>query len=134
MLGPRNLAGSRRDRDVGRQLPEGFEALEPWVEAFALPDSAARAARRQTSSIDALRAFYDQILPLAPQALEELGRRRLGALDAEWETLLKLLLSLAEIAPAIEWYGQPQVVDGFDAERFRLTLQIPDAAPQDLPR
>jgi len=32
---------------------------------------------------------------------------------------LYLTLSLAEIAPAVEWYDQPTVIDGFDRRRYR---------------
>ena len=34
-------------------------------------------------------------------------------------TLMYLLLSLAEIAPAIEFYNQPAVIDGYESARFR---------------
>ncbi len=111
-------------------LPEGFEALEPFVRDWVLADSAARAQKRQETSIEAIRVFYDAALAHAPRALELLSARQLGALDEPAENLLKLLLSLAEVSPAVEWYGQPSVVDGYDPKGFRLTLQIPDLEPQ----
>ncbi len=115
---------------MSARLPEGFETLEPWVDTWVLPDSAARARKRQTTGIDEIRRFYEALLAEAPRALELLSARRLEELDGPTETLLKLLLALAEVGPAVEWYGQPGVVDGFDPEAFRLTLQIPDTEPQ----
>jgi hypothetical protein len=41
----------------------------------------------------------------------------LDDLPAEAQRLFLLSLSLAEVAPAIEQFGQPQVVDGYDIRR-----------------
>ena len=114
-----------------RRLPPGFEDLETWVTDWALPDSRARCEKRQRSSADEIRAFYNALLPRAEPALAHLSQSQLGALDPAIETLLKLLLSLAEVGPAVEWYGQPQVVDGFDPKKFPLVLQIADNAAQE---
>jgi len=111
-------------------LPEGFSALEPFVNAWVLPDSAARSQKRQASSYAEIERFYQAILPLAPQALALLSERELGALTDAEERLLKLLLSLAEIGPAVEWYQSPRVLDGFPAERFRMSEQIADNVSQ----
>jgi hypothetical protein len=40
------------------------------------------------------------------------------------------MLALAEVAPAVEWYDQPMVYDGFPVERIRYLRQIPDTAAQ----
>lgn len=111
-------------------LPAGFEPVEPFVADWALADTAARMAKRQASTIEAIRAFYDAMLPLGEAALEHLRQFQLGALPAESERLLKLMLSLAEAAPAVEWYGDPRVYDGFPIERIRYRRLIPDAAAQ----
>ena len=76
---------------MSARLPEGFETLEPWVDGWVLPDSAARARKRQTTDIDEIRGFYEAVLAEAPRALELLSTRRLGELDTPTETLLKLL-------------------------------------------
>ena len=70
------------------------------------------------------------MLEKAPKALDYLREKQLGELDAAEERLLKLLLSLAEMGPAVEWYGTGEYPDGFDARRFVLTEQIPDNQPQ----
>lgn len=113
-----------------RTLPQGFESIEKFVSTWVLADSAARSDRRQASSMEEIRSFYDAMLPVAQPALDYLRGYKLGFLPPEGERLLKLMLSLAEIAPAVEWYDSPQVYDGFDLSRVKLTRQIPDLEAQ----
>src|SRR5579864_5468890 len=109
-------------------LPCGFESLEPFVSEWMLADAVARMAKRQSSTMQNIRRFYDAILPLGGNALQYLRDFQLGSLPPEGERLLKLMLSLAEIGPAVEWYNSPQVPDGFPLSRLRYIRQIPDAA------
>lgn len=111
-------------------LPSGFQSLEDFVPAWVLPDQAARSDKRQSSAMAEIRAFYDAMLPVAEAAVDYLRGHKLGALPPEGERLLKLMLSLAEIAPAVEWYDDPKVYDGFDMGRVKLTHQVSDLAPQ----
>ena len=64
------------------------------------------------------------------RALAWLRDYDLGALPPEGERLLKLMLALAEVAPAVEWYNDPRVFDGFPVERIRYLRQISDTAAQ----
>lgn len=116
--------------DSNASLPEGFEALAPFIAAWVLPDANARMAKRQGSSIAEIRAFYDVIVPLGVQALDYLRDYPMGALTPDGENLLKLMLSLAEIGPAVEWYDNPQVYDGFPISRIHYVRQIADTAAQ----
>jgi hypothetical protein len=111
-------------------LPSGFEALEPFVADWALADAVARMTKRQTSDMAEIRGFYDAMLPMGEQALSHLRQFELGELPDDAERLLKLMLSLAEVAPAVEWYGDPRVYDGFPIERIRYRRLIHDAAAQ----
>jgi hypothetical protein len=47
-----------------------------------------------------------------------LNQFSLETLPAEAQRLLDLTLSLAEVAPAVECFRQPLVVDGYEASRF----------------
>ena len=98
-------------------LPEGFAPLEDFVPIWVLPDASARMARRQASSIGEIRRFYDAIVPL-------------GDLTPQGENLLKLMLALTELGPAVEWYDNPKVYDGFPIDRIRYVRQISDTAAQ----
>jgi hypothetical protein len=111
-------------------LPKGFDAAEPFAADWVLPDAAARMAKRQASKIEDLKRFYDTMLPLGEAALAHLRDFELGAVPEDSERLLKLMLALAEVAPAVEWYNDPRVYDGFPVERIRYLRQIPDAAAQ----
>lgn len=115
---------------MSRLLPEGFAAAEAFVADWALPDAAARMAQRQGSAIEEIRRFYDAMLSLGEAALAYLRQYQLGELPEEGERLLKLMLALAEVAPAVEWYNDPRVYDGFPIERIRYLRQIPDLAAQ----
>lgn len=111
-------------------LPEAFRALEPWVGAWALADSRARAQKRQATDYAEIKRFYDAVMPRASEALDCLSRQPLGAMDAPHECLLKLLLALAEVSPAVEWYQQTKVIDGWPAHFFALVEPIPDNLAQ----
>jgi len=112
------------------RLPAGFESVEPLVAAWVLPDSNARAAKRQGSTLVELQSFYDAMLPIARPAVAYLRDHTLEDLPPEGSRLLKLMLSLAEVSTAIEWYGSPTVPDSFDFARFRLIAQTPDTEAQ----
>jgi hypothetical protein len=88
-----------------RQLPEPFADLEPYL-AWSLATEKERQQKRVSSSMGAIQAFYDAILP------------RMNAIPADAQRLLNLTFSLAEIAPAVEQFKQPSVADGYDATRF----------------
>lgn len=123
------MAGTSLE-DVGSLLPPGFAALEAFLADWVLPDAQARMAQRQASRIEDIRRFYDAMLPMGEPALSYLRGYALGDLPPEGERLLKLMLSLAEVAPAVEWYNDPMVFDGFPIERIRYLRQIPDSAAQ----
>jgi hypothetical protein len=111
-------------------LPPGFDTLEPYVADWVLPGSLERMEKRRTSTMEQIRPFYDAAIAAADSALAHLRGFQLGELPAEEERLLKLMLSLAEVGPAVEWFGDPMVYDGFDARKIRYTRLIPDNAAQ----
>ncbi len=113
------------------RLPNAFSDLDRFVDEWVLADSSSRAAKRQESDYADIKEFYDAMLALAPDALRYLSTKQLGELDEAEERLLKLLLSLAELGPAVEWYQQAQVIDGFPAARFPIIRQLSDNVPQE---
>jgi len=102
---------------AGARLPEGFEMLES-VAAWSLRTETERIKRRQASSFAEIAEFRDAVLPELPRIFEHLSAKDLGTLSATDENLLFLTLALAEIAPAVEFYRQAAVIEGFDALRF----------------
>ena len=100
-----------------RQLPAGFEDLEPCI-GWALPGELSRGRKRASSGMGEIRAFYEAMLPRMGDVLDYLNTLPLNALSPEAERLMNMSLSLAEIGPAVEFYGEPSVIDGFPVERF----------------
>jgi len=98
-------------------LPEGFENLE-CASAWSLRTETERINHRQQSSYAAITEFRDAILPELPRIFEYLNPKDLRTLSVRDENLLFLTLALAEIAPAVEFYRQAAVIEGFDALRF----------------
>lgn len=101
-------------------LPAGFEALAPFA-GWALPTMQARNARRVNATMAEIRAFYDAIAPLMESLLE-----RFSALPADHpmtdaeRRLFHLGQAFMEVAMAAEHFGQPDVPDGFDRERWQI--------------
>lgn len=100
-----------------RQLPEAFQDLAPYL-AWALPTERERSAKRQASTMTEIRAFYDAMLARMEEVLSYLSQFPTENVPADVQRLFYLTLSLAEIAPAVENFGQPSVIDGYEAARF----------------
>ncbi len=111
-------------------LPAGFESLEAFVADWVLPDSLARMAKRRASNMEEIKAFYNAAIAQAEAALNHLRAFPLGDIPPAEERLLKLMLALAEVGPAVEWFDSPHVYDGFDATKVRYIRTIPDTAAQ----
>jgi hypothetical protein len=64
-----------------------------------------------------IKAFYDAMLPRTRDAVAHLDRFSITEMPAKEQRLLNLLLSLAEVANAVEIFKQPTVIDGYDSRR-----------------
>ena len=98
-------------------LPAQFQELEQW-RAWSLATEPERSAKRQASTMDDIKAFYDAMLVRMEEVLPYLDQFSVDALPEDATRLFYLTLSLAEVAPAVEQFGQPSVVDGYDVKRF----------------
>ncbi len=99
------------------RLPEQFRDLEPWL-AWSLATEAERSDHRQASTMEDITAFYEAMLARMEEVLPYLEQFHLDDLPDDTRRLFYLTLSLAEVAPAVEQFGQPSVVDGYDIKRF----------------
>ena len=108
------------------QLPDGFQELEPYLTRWALPTTVARMRARDSAEMCDIQAFYDAVVPRLPMALDYLQGVPYGAdMPQPARKLLDLCLAIAEIAPAVEWYGQPQVIDGYAGSVLTITAELP---------
>jgi len=109
-------------------LPEGFQDFEPFVSHWALATERERNQQRLSSSMAEIQALYDALLPRMDEIIGYLNQFRLNEMPEDARRLFHLALSLAEVAPAVEFYKQPEVVDGFPAERF-APVEVPHMTP-----
>lgn len=83
-------------------LPEGFEALAPFVEFWAVDTAAERAHCRDIAGDANRLAFYNAANDLVPAALAYLDQKPLSQLDESEQRLMKLALSFAHASMSVE--------------------------------
>lgn len=92
-------------------LPENFADLTPFVAEWGnleTPDE--RFLRRQQLSMERLQAYYDVVQPRLEEIFDHLDSFPYGPPLPEPEALLfRITLAMAEVAQAVEIYGQPTV-------------------------
>jgi len=103
--------------DIAPTLPAQFAALTPFTN-WCLATETERNRKRNASAMLELQAFRDAILPQVDEVVRYLDGFSLDAMPKDALNLMHMLLSLAEIAPAVESYHQPGVIDGYDPARF----------------
>lgn len=104
-----------------QKLPKKFSHLQRWADEWALPTQMKRLEKRLSSNIEELRAFYDAVTPELDDIVLYLSKVELDNMSKEDKALLGLCYGMAMVAPAIELFGQPAVVCGFDARKFLPT-------------
>lgn len=93
-------------------LPPDFAQLEPFVDRWAELHSAdERYLQRQSSNMEELIAFHAAAAPMLDRAFDYLDTYGYGdqLLPEPAARLFRLMLSLAEVAQAVEIFGQPQM-------------------------
>ncbi len=118
----------KKKKRTSGNLPDQFKDLEPFVGAWALARAAERHRKRLSSEMAEIEAFYQAMLPRMDAIIDYLNQFSIDALPEEAKRLFYLTLSLAEVAPAVELFRQPGVVDGFDPSRFP-PVTIPNMTP-----
>jgi hypothetical protein len=104
----------------GALLPPQFAELEPWAPAWCLASEPERWARRMSSSLEELQAFYAACFPRAEEAIAWCDRFPLEAMPADAEKLLQLLHSLLLVSYAVEVWRQPEVIHAGSARIDRI--------------
>ena len=92
-------------------LPAEFADLEPFAAEWSLRTEAERYARRLSSTMDELQAFYDVAFPRLGDAMAHLDALDLKALPEDATRLLWLCYSLVNISFPVEVWRQPRVPD-----------------------
>ena len=98
-------------------LPEGFQDLAPWLD-WALEPERARTEKREASSMEEIRAFYDALLPRLGETIRHLEEFRDGDMPAPARRLYLMSLSLVEVANLVELYKRREAVEACDPLRY----------------
>src|SRR5207237_1454309 len=106
-------AGARLGRLLSAEarvstLPADFSDLEPFA-AWAIPTERARYAKRLSSTMDELQAFYDAALARMDAAAAYLERLDINALPDDGKRLLWLYCSLLTVSFQVELCRQSKV-------------------------
>jgi hypothetical protein len=91
-------------------LPADFADLEPFAD-WAIHGERARYAKRISSTMSELQAFYDAAFSRIDDALAYLERFEVDELSEEGRRLLWLYCALATVAFPVEAWRQPRVPD-----------------------
>ena len=91
-------------------LPTDFADLEPFAD-WCLPSEAERYAKRLSSSMDDMQAFYDAAFPRLEAAMAHLDGFELDDLPDDAGQLLLLCYSLINVSFPVEVWRQPRVPD-----------------------
>jgi hypothetical protein len=99
-------------------LPADFVDLEPFAE-WAIPTERARYAKRLSSTMDELQAFYDAAFPRLEAATAYLRTIDIDGIAENDKRLLWLFSALVTVSFPVEVWRQPRVPDSgaatFDA-------------------
>lgn len=102
-------------------VPAEFADLEPFAE-WAIPTERARYAKRVSSTMDELQAFYDAAFPRMDDALAYLEQFSIEELPEDAKHLLWLYCSLMTASFPVEVWRQPRVPDS-GASSFDAVLE-----------
>jgi hypothetical protein len=103
-------------------LPAEFADLEPFVDGWCLNSEPERYAKRLSSTMAEIQAFYDAMMPRSEEAIRYLEKFPLDELPEEASRLLKLLYSLILMSFPVEIWRQPRIPDTGTAQ-FELKLE-----------
>jgi hypothetical protein len=109
-------------------LPPAFAALEPFTAHWAGASAADRAGLRDDADLSTMHAFHAATQPLLDAALAHLDARPLAQHDERERRLMRLMLSFAHVALAVEVQREEEPMH----RRLRAPLVI-RRAPADLP-
>ena len=98
-------------------LPEPFARLMPFI-GWSLATETERNTLRNASDMAELDAFAQAMLLDVDAIVAHLDAYPVDSMPQPEKRLMYMLLSLAEVAPAVEAYKQPGVIDGYDPSRF----------------
>ena len=98
------------ETDATTKLPPEFEDLEQYSD-WCLGTEAERYAKRLSSSMRDIQAFYDAITARAEEAIAYCDKFSLDDLPDDVLNLMHLLYSMIQVSFPVECWKQPKVPD-----------------------
>lgn len=95
---------------VTSKLPPEFADLEPYSD-WCLGTEAERYAKRLSSSMRDMQAFYDAVTARAEEAIAYCDKFSLDDLPEDVLNLMHLLYSMIQVSFPVECWKQPKVPD-----------------------
>ena len=106
-------------------LPEEFADLEPYAARWSRATEAERWAERMGSTMPAMQAVYDAVLPGVQDALEYCDRFPLDDMPNDAVHLLQLIYSFVIVSFPVELWRQPYPPDTRGTSFDRLSEPTP---------
>jgi hypothetical protein len=106
-------------------LPAEFAELEPFAERWSLESEAARWNERMSSTMDAMQAFYDAILPRVEEAIAYCDKFPLDDMPDDAVNLLRMVYSFVVVSFPVELWRQPYVPDTLGTSFDRMKEPLP---------
>jgi nitric oxide reductase activation protein len=94
---------------IVQTLPESFLDLEPLID-WSLERERQRTEKREASTMDEVRAFYDAVFPRMEEIVAHLDAFPLDALPEKEQRLFLLTLSLVEVSNLVERYKRREAI------------------------
>lgn len=109
IVAPRRRRSEGRLIVVAQTLPAPFADLEPHI-GWALEREAQRTAKREASTVEEIRAFYDAVFPRMEAIVAYLEKFPLDALPEPERRLFWLTLSVVEVSNLTERYKRREAI------------------------
>jgi hypothetical protein len=107
-------------------LPPGYDALEPFVESWALEGAANRSNRRLKSSESERVAFLNAAKDLVPAGLDYLDRKPMDQFSEQERRLMNLFLSFCHVALAVEIQADEEPKHAAVRQHMKITKASAD--------
>ena len=99
--------------------PAYAAAIAPYLSKWAKPTEYERADARRSSTPQEIQAFYDAAVPHLGEMLKKVDEYPIGHIPDEHKPVFHLLLSVAEVAPNVEFYKcNPGIPFAFEENRL----------------
>jgi len=102
-----------------KSVDDYLAELRPYIDRWAIATQKEREIRRRRATPAELKTFYEAIVPNLEDIIEVLNLWPLNEMPDNARLLMNLTLSLAEIAPHVEFYDCDSAVPfAFEEARF----------------